>query len=232
MPASFPRDGTERRVPVSQLSPGDRFVVRPGEAIAADGVVEFGESAVDTAMMTGEPVPADVAEGAMVTAGTVVVAGRLVVRAIRTGDDTQLAHLIALVERAQAEKSAVQRLADRICGVFVPVVLAAAALTLAGWLLAGGPAGAGVQRGAGRADHRLPVRARAGDARLPWWSPAGAARSWGSSSRAIRRSRRPAAWTPSCWTRPAPSRPASWPSPGCSSRLERSVRCCCAVRVR
>ena len=133
-------DGTERRVPVSRLRPGDRFVVRPGEAIAADGVVEFGESAVDTAMMTGEPVPADVGEGAMVTAGTVVVAGRLVVRASRTGDDTQLAHLIALVERAQAEKSGVQRLADRICGVFVPAVLAAAGLTLAGWLLAGGSA--------------------------------------------------------------------------------------------
>jgi len=134
-------DGTERRVPVSQLRPGDRFVVRPGETVAADGVVEFGESAVDTAMMTGEPVPADVVEGGSVTAGTVVVAGRLVVRASRTGDDTQLAQLVALVERAQAGKSAAQRLADRICGVFVPAVLAAAALTLAGWLLAGLPAG-------------------------------------------------------------------------------------------
>ena len=134
-------DGTERRVPVSRLRPGDRFVVRPGETIAADGVVEFGESAVDTAMMTGEPVPADVGEGGTVTAGTVVVAGRLVVRASRTGDDTQLAHLIALVGRAQAAKSGVQRLADRICGVFVPVVLAASGLTLAGWLLAGGSAG-------------------------------------------------------------------------------------------
>jgi cation-transporting P-type ATPase A/B/Cu+-exporting ATPase len=134
-------DGTEQRVPVSQLRPGDRFVVRPGETIAADGVVEFGESAVDTAMMTGEPAPADVVEGGSLTAGTVVVAGRLVVRASRTGDDTQLAQLIALVDRAQAGKSAVQRLADRICGVFVPAVLAAAGLTLAGWLLAGVPAG-------------------------------------------------------------------------------------------
>ena len=133
-------DGTERRVPVSQLRPGDRFVARPGETIAADGVVEFGESAVDTAMMTGEPMPADVGKGGTVTAGTVVAAGRLVVRASRTGDDTQLAHLIALVGRAQAEKSGVQRLADRICGVFVPVVLAASGLTLAGWLLAGGSA--------------------------------------------------------------------------------------------
>ena len=133
-------DGTEQRVPVSQLVPGDRFVVRAGEAIAADGVVEFGESPVDTAMMTGEPVPADVAAGGKVLAGTIVAGGRLVIRATRTGDDTQLAHLITLVERAQAGKSAAQRLADRICGVFVPAVLAAAGLTLAGWLLAGSPA--------------------------------------------------------------------------------------------
>jgi P-type Cu+ transporter len=133
-------DGTERRVPVGRLRPGDRFVVRPGEVIAADGVVEFGESAVDTSMMTGESVPADVAAGGRVAAGTVVVSGRLVVIAGRTGDDTQLAHLIALVGRAQTEKAGVQRLADRICRVFVPAVLVAAVLTLAGWLAAGAPA--------------------------------------------------------------------------------------------
>ncbi len=133
-------DGTERRVPAARLRPGDRFVTRPGEVIAADGLVEFGESAVDTSMMTGEPVPLETAEGTAVTAGTVVMTGRLVVRATRTGDDTQLAHLIALVGKAQADKSAAQRLADRICGVFVPVVLAAAGLTLGGWLLAGVPA--------------------------------------------------------------------------------------------
>ena len=133
-------DGTEHWVPVGQLRPGSRFVVRPGEVVAADGVVEFGESAVDTSMMSGESVPAEAAAGGTVTAGTVVVSGRLVVVAVRTGDDTQLAHLIALVERAQADKSAVQRLADRVCGVFVPAVIAAAALTLAGWLAAGVPA--------------------------------------------------------------------------------------------
>jgi P-type Cu+ transporter len=133
-------DGTERRVPASQLRPADRFVVRPGEAVAADGVVEFGESAVDTSTMTGESVPADAMVGSVVHAGTTVVSGRLVVRAERTGRDTQLAHLIALVEKAQADKSAIQRMADRICGVFVPVVLAASALTLTGWLLSGAPA--------------------------------------------------------------------------------------------
>ena len=97
-------DGTERRIPVSELRPGDRFVVRPGERIAADGEVDFGESAVDRSMMTGEPVPADAAEGDMVAAGTVVVTGRLVVRAVKVGKDTQLAHLVALVEQAQSRR--------------------------------------------------------------------------------------------------------------------------------
>jgi len=133
-------DGTEHRVPVTDLAVGQRFVVRPGEAIAADGQVEFGQSAVDTSMMTGEPVPADIAEGDQVTAGTVVVAGRLVVRAMKVGADTQLAHLVALVEQAQSQKAAIQRLADRICGVFVPVVLVVSLATLAGWLLAGSAA--------------------------------------------------------------------------------------------
>jgi cation-transporting P-type ATPase A/B/Cu+-exporting ATPase len=133
-------DGTERRVPAAGLRPGQRFVVRPGETIAADGEVVFGRSAVDRSMMTGEPVPAEAAEGDSVTAGTVVVSGRLIVRAARVGEETQLAHLIALVEQATAQKAAIQRLADRISGVFVPVVLALAALTLVGWLAAGSPA--------------------------------------------------------------------------------------------
>ena len=133
-------DGSERQVPVGELAVGQRFVVRPGERIAADGQVEFGQSAVDRSMMTGESVPAEAAEGDMVTAGTVVVAGRLVVRAVKVGGDTQLAHLVALVEQAQSQKAAIQRLADRICGVFVPAVLVASGLTLAGWLAAGSTA--------------------------------------------------------------------------------------------
>jgi Cu+-exporting ATPase len=132
-------DGNERVVPVSDLVAGQRFVVRPGERIAADGEIEFGQSALETAMMTGESVPVDVAEGDVVAAGTVVVAGRLIVRAIKVGRDTQLARLVALVEQAQAQKAAVQRLADRICGVFVPSVLFASGLTLTSWLLAGRP---------------------------------------------------------------------------------------------
>jgi heavy metal translocating P-type ATPase len=133
-------DGAERRIPVSQLRPGDLFVVRPGETIAADGEVQFGQSAVDRSMMTGESVPADATEGDSVTGGTVALTGRLVVRADKTGKDTQLSQLIRLVEQAQAQKASIQRAADRICGVFVPAVLACTALTLAGWLLAGSPA--------------------------------------------------------------------------------------------
>jgi len=140
-------DGTERLVPASQLRPGMRFVVRPGETIAADGEVEFGETAVDRSAMTGESVPGEASEGDPVVGGTVVLTGRLVVRAVRTGPDTQLSRLIRLVEDAQAEKAAVQRLADRISGVFVPAVLACAAATLAVWLLAGSPAPAAFSAG-------------------------------------------------------------------------------------
>jgi len=133
-------DHAERRIPAGQLQAGQRFVVRPGERIAADGEVLSGQSAVDRSMMTGESVPVDAAAGDSVTGGTIVLTGRLVVRAVKVGRDTQLAHLVALVEQAQAGKAGIQRLADRICAVFVPCVLACAAATLAGWLLAGSPA--------------------------------------------------------------------------------------------
>jgi P-type Cu+ transporter len=133
-------DGEERRIPVGQLRREDIFVVRPGEKIAADGEVLSGESAVDRSMMTGESVPVEAAAGDTVVGGTIALTGRLVIRAVEVGESTQLAQLIALVGRAQAEKAAIQRLADRVSGVFVPLVLVAAALTLAGWLLAGAPA--------------------------------------------------------------------------------------------
>ena len=137
------RGGGEVRIPAGQLAAGDEFVVRPGEKIAADGVVVGGSSAVDTSLLTGEPVPAEVAPGDEVTGGCVNAGGRLVVRATRVGADTQLAHMARMVAAAQAGKAPVQRLADRISAVFVPVVLAIAVVTLAGWLLAGqGPAAA------------------------------------------------------------------------------------------
>ena len=139
--------GAERQVPASRLRPGDLFVVRPGEAIAADGEVQFGQTAIDRSMMTGESVPGEAAEGDTVIGGTIALTGRLVVRAVKVGRDTQLSHLIRLVEQAQAQKAAVQRVADRVCGVFVPAVLVGAGLTLAGWLLAGSTTGHAVSAG-------------------------------------------------------------------------------------
>ena len=140
--ASVLRDGGEVRVPAAALQVGDRFVVRPGETIATDGVVDDGTSALDTAMLTGESVPVEVGRGAAVVGGCTNVGGRLVVRATRVGADTQLARMARLVEDAQSGKAAIQRLADRVSGVFVPVVIALAVATLAFWLGAG--AGANV----------------------------------------------------------------------------------------
>ncbi len=128
------RDGAEVRIPTAELAVGDRFVVRPGEKIATDGVVEDGKSAIDASMLTGESVPVEVGEGDPVTGGTVNAGGRLVVRATRVGADTQLAQMAKLVEDAQSGKADVQRLADRVSGVFVPIVLGLAAATLGFWL--------------------------------------------------------------------------------------------------
>jgi Cu+-exporting ATPase len=133
-------DGAERTVPAASLVVGDIFVVRPGQVIATDGTVHDGQSAVDAAMLTGEPAPVEVGPGDAVIGGTLNVGGRLVVRASRVGADTALAAITRLVERAQAGRAPVQRLADRISAVFVPVVLVLALATLAGWLLSGGTA--------------------------------------------------------------------------------------------
>ncbi|MBB5106665.1 heavy metal translocating P-type ATPase [Streptomyces spectabilis] len=128
------RHGTEKNVLVSELMTGDRFLVRPGEKIATDGRVVEGASAVDASMLTGESVPVEVGEGDAVTGATLNVGGRLVVEATRVGADTQLARMARLVEDAQNGKAAAQRLADRISGVFVPVVIALAVATLGFWL--------------------------------------------------------------------------------------------------
>ncbi len=130
--------GAEHRLPVEQLVVGDHFVVRPGETVATDGEIVFGHSAIDRSAMTGESLPVDVAPGDRVVGGTVSVGGRLVVQATKVGRDTQLAHMVRLVENAQNEKAAVQRLADRIAGVFVPTVIVIALVTLGAWLLIGG----------------------------------------------------------------------------------------------
>jgi len=131
------RDGVEQRIPVERLAVGDHFVVRPGEKIATDGTVVEGSSAVDASMLTGESVPVEVVTGDSVTGGTVNAAGRLVVRAQRIGADTQLAQMAKLVADAQSGKAAVQRLADRISAVFVPIVMLLALGTLAFWLVTG-----------------------------------------------------------------------------------------------
>jgi P-type Cu+ transporter len=132
------RDGsTETRVPIEHLAVGDIFVARPGEKIATDGIVISGTSAVDASMLTGEPVPVEVGPGDGVVGATVNVGGRLEVRATRIGSDTQLAQIAKLVADAQSGKADVQRLADRVSAVFVPVVIGLSLLTLAVWLLAG-----------------------------------------------------------------------------------------------
>ena len=134
------RDGAEVLVPVDALRVGDRFVVRPGEKIATDGVVELGESAVDRSMLTGEPVPMEVEPGAAVEGATINTYGRLVVRATRVGAETALAQITRLVAEAQAGKAPIQRLVDRVSAVFVPVVIVVSLATLAGWLALGASA--------------------------------------------------------------------------------------------
>ncbi|XVX20682.1 heavy metal translocating P-type ATPase [Actinomycetota bacterium] len=132
------RATTEVRIPIDQLAVGDHFVVRPGEKIATDGVVLDGTSAVDTSLVTGEPIPVDVRSGSEVTGGTLNTHGRLIVEARKVGSETVLAGITRLVERAQTGKADVQRLADRVSAIFVPVVLVLALLTFVGWWIGTG----------------------------------------------------------------------------------------------
>jgi Cu+-exporting ATPase len=137
---SILRDGREVREPVSALAVGDRFVVRPGEKVATDGVIEEGTSAIDASLLTGESVPIEVGPGDAVAGATVNAGGRLMVRATRVGEDTHLAQIARLVTEAQLGKAPIQRLADRISAVFVPVIIVLALGTLAWWLVTGEPA--------------------------------------------------------------------------------------------
>jgi P-type Cu+ transporter len=142
--ATLLRDGVELSVPAEVVEVGDVIVVRPGEKVAADGVVVEGLSAIDASLVTGESVPVDVGPGDAVVGGTVNTTGRLLVRATRVGADTQLAQMARLVEQAQTGKAAVQRLADRVSAVFVPIVIVIAALTGAAWAWSGAGADAAV----------------------------------------------------------------------------------------
>ena len=172
------RDGVETRMPIDQLMPGDSFVVRPGEKVATDGVVIEGRSAIDQSLLTGEPIPVEVAVGDAVTGATVNAGGRLVVRATRVGADTTLAQISRLVVAAQTGKAPVQRLADRISMIFVPIVLVAGVGDARRDAGSRSWNGARVHRRRRRFDHRVPMRARAGH-------PDGAAR-WHGTRRAIR----------------------------------------------
>ena len=134
------RDGIETLVPVGELIAGDLFVVRPGEKVATDGVVIEGVSAIDQSMLTGEPVPVEVGPGATIAGATINTSGNLVVRATKVGADTALAQIARLVEQAQAGKASVQRLADRVSAIFVPIVIGISLATLTGWLATGASA--------------------------------------------------------------------------------------------
>jgi Cu+-exporting ATPase len=135
--ATLIRDGQESEVPVAELLPGDLLLVRPGERIPTDGVVKEGQSAVDESMLTGESMPVNKTAGSAVIGATINKQGRLVIEAARVGSETALAQIIRLVERAQGSKAPIQRLADQVSAVFVPIVLVLAALTFVGWLLIG-----------------------------------------------------------------------------------------------
>ena len=166
-------------IAVDDLTVGDRFVVRPGEKIATDGRVVDGASAVDVSMLTGEPVPVDVGAGDEVFGATVNTSGRLVVEATKVGSETALAQIARLVEEAQGSKAPVQRLADRISAIFVPIVLVIAVVTLVAWL-------ASPARPTARSPRRSrcsssPARARSGSPRRPRsWSAPVAPPSWAS----------------------------------------------------
>jgi Cu+-exporting ATPase len=134
-------DGSERRIPIGELRVGDRFVVRPGEKVATDGIVEEGHSAVDQALLTGESTPVEKRPGDAVVGAAINAGGRIVVRATKVGGDTALAQIGRLVSAAQAGKAPIQRLADRISAIFVPIVLVLSAGTLGFWLLDGASAG-------------------------------------------------------------------------------------------
>ena len=131
------REGRETVIPLGELLVGDRFLVRPGERVATDGTVVVGTSALDTSMMTGEPVPEQVTEGDRVLGGTINTTGALIIEAVRIGAHTQLAQMAATAEQAQARKAGVQTMVDKVVGVFVPVVIGIALLTLACWFLSG-----------------------------------------------------------------------------------------------
>ena len=205
------RDGGEVRVPIAELAVGDRFIVRPGEKVATDGVIEDGTSAIDASLLTGESVPVEVAPGDAVAGATVNAGGRLVVCATRVGADTALAQIARLVTDAQNGKAPVQRLADQISAVFVPAVIGLALGTLGFWLGTGETVATAFTAG-------VAVLIIACPCALGLATPTAllvgtdAAPNSASSSRGPKSSSRPGKSTRSSWTRPEPSPRAAWRS--------------------
>ena len=209
--ATVERDGRELEVPIEQVQKDDIFVVRPGESIPVDGVVLDGASAVNEAALTGESLPVDKAAGDMVSAATVNQSGFLRCRATRVGEDTTLSQIIQMVSDAAATKAPIAKIADRVSGIFVPAVIAIAAVTTAVWLLLGQSVGFALARG-------ISVLVISCPCALGLATP--------------RRWRRRAAWTSSRWTRPAPSPQASRRSPSFFPRTACAHRSCFARRLR
>lgn len=218
----------ETKIAIEHLVVGDEFVVRPGEKIATDGVVVSGTSAVDASMLTGESVPVEVAAGDTVVGATVNAGGRLVVRASRVGSDTQLAQMASLVERAQTGKAEVQRLADRISGVFfVPIVIAIAVITLGAWLGAGFSVTAAFTAA-------VAVLVIVCPCALSDWPPprlllvgTGRGAQMGVLIKGPEVLESTRKVDTRCWTTPAPSPPARWPWSISSRRREPNVWSCC-----
>jgi Cu+-exporting ATPase len=192
-------DGRDEDVALETVVVGDLLRVRPGEKVPVDGVVVEGASAVDASMLTGEPIPVEVTAGTEVIGATMNTTGTFVMRATRVGRDTALARIVELVSRAQGSKAPIQRLADRIAEIFVPLVLVVAAATFLVWLVFG-PRSRSPRSSASSSS---PARARwVSRPRRRSWSGRAVAPRPGSSSAAARHSRSPIAWTPSCSTRP------------------------------
>lgn len=215
--ATVVRSGKETVVPIGQVRTGDIFVVRPGETIPVDGVVEEGSSAVNEAALTGESIPVDKAAGDAVSAATLNQSGFLRCRASRVGEDTTLSQIIRMVSDAAATKAPIAKVADRVSGVFVPAVISIALVTFVIWMLVGQTVGYALARAipcsssAAHAPSALPRR-------WPSWSATALAQDTASCSRRPLRWNRPGASRSSRWIRPAPSRRASRRSRTCCPR--------------
>ena len=206
--ATVVRDGVEVSVPTEDVRAGERVIVRAGESVPVDGMVLEGTASIDESAITGEAVPVEKGAGDRVTAATVSGRGWIAVEATAVGEDTTLAGIIRLVDEATSSKAPIERMADKIAGVFVPVVMAIAAVAFVAWMAISGDLPPRSTTPSPSWSSAAPARWAWPRPRPSWWAPA-AVRQTACSSSPPRRSRPRAQWTTWCWTRPAPSRPAS-----------------------